>query len=211
LRRPRRNSVERRLACDQGPARLFDEPSVGAAHLRVYRVEPAHGSVVTRPARLEEVRPAGSGYGCPRRPRRESPAVSRELAGSGIEPPCIESPNSSAVRNDETTMTTTAALDRLSPPPSQPPPDEERHWTADPATAIRDVAGGVVDRIIEVAFSDNIDLDAAAAKNKRSSPRTPHQTRLRGLPPSRNRVQHGAHTRERPGREPTCTGTNHAG
>lgn len=34
----------------------------------------------------------------------------------------------------------------------------------DPAAAIRDVAGGV-DRIIEVAFSDNVDLDAAVAKN----------------------------------------------
>ncbi len=35
----------------------------------------------------------------------------------------------------------------------------------DPAAAIRDVAGGGVDRIIEVAFSDNVDLDAAVAKN----------------------------------------------
>src|SRR4029450_7698008 len=34
-----------------------------------------------------------------------------------------------------------------------------------PAAAIRDVAGGGVDRIIEVAFSDNVDLDAAVAKN----------------------------------------------
>ena len=37
---------------------------------------------------------------------------------------------------------------------------------ADPATAIRDAAGGGVDRVIEVAFSDNIDLDAAVAKNE---------------------------------------------
>lgn len=36
---------------------------------------------------------------------------------------------------------------------------------ADPAAAIRARAGGGVDRIIEVAFSDNIDLDAAVAKN----------------------------------------------
>jgi NADPH:quinone reductase len=35
----------------------------------------------------------------------------------------------------------------------------------EPAAAIRDVAGGGVDRIIEVAFSDNIDLDAAVATN----------------------------------------------
>jgi NADPH:quinone reductase len=35
----------------------------------------------------------------------------------------------------------------------------------EPAAAIRDVAGGGVDRIIEVAFSDNVDLDAAVAKN----------------------------------------------
>jgi NADPH:quinone reductase len=35
----------------------------------------------------------------------------------------------------------------------------------DPAAAIRDVAGGGVDRIIEVAFSDNVDLDAAVAQN----------------------------------------------
>jgi NADPH2:quinone reductase len=35
----------------------------------------------------------------------------------------------------------------------------------DVATAIRRVAGGGVDRIIEVAFSDNADLDAAVAKN----------------------------------------------
>jgi NADPH:quinone reductase len=35
----------------------------------------------------------------------------------------------------------------------------------DPAAAIRAVAGGGVDRIIEVAFSDNVDLDAAVAKN----------------------------------------------
>ena len=37
---------------------------------------------------------------------------------------------------------------------------------ADPATAIREVAGGGVDRIVEVAFSDNVDLDAAVAKNE---------------------------------------------
>jgi NADPH2:quinone reductase len=36
---------------------------------------------------------------------------------------------------------------------------------ADPASAIRDAAGGGVDRIIEVAFSDNVDLDAAVARN----------------------------------------------
>jgi NADPH2:quinone reductase len=36
----------------------------------------------------------------------------------------------------------------------------------DPATSIRDAARGGVDRIIEVAFSDNIDLDAAVAKNE---------------------------------------------
>jgi NADPH2:quinone reductase len=35
----------------------------------------------------------------------------------------------------------------------------------DSAAAIRDAAGGDVDRIIEVAFSDNIDLDAAVAGN----------------------------------------------
>jgi NADPH2:quinone reductase len=35
----------------------------------------------------------------------------------------------------------------------------------DPCGAIRDHAGGGVDRIIEVAFSDNVDLDAAVAKN----------------------------------------------
>jgi NADPH2:quinone reductase len=35
----------------------------------------------------------------------------------------------------------------------------------DPAAAIRARAGDGVDRIIEVAFSDNIDLDAAVAKN----------------------------------------------
>ena len=35
----------------------------------------------------------------------------------------------------------------------------------DPAGAIRDTADGGVDRIIEVAFSDNVDLDAAIAKN----------------------------------------------
>ena len=35
----------------------------------------------------------------------------------------------------------------------------------DPAAAIRDAAGGGVDRIIEVAFSENIDLDAAVVKN----------------------------------------------
>lgn len=37
--------------------------------------------------------------------------------------------------------------------------------TADPAGAIREHAPGGVDRIIEVAFSDNIDLDAAVAAN----------------------------------------------
>lgn len=36
---------------------------------------------------------------------------------------------------------------------------------SEPAAAIRDMAGGGVDRIIEVAFSDNVDLDAAVAKN----------------------------------------------
>ena len=36
---------------------------------------------------------------------------------------------------------------------------------ADPAGAIREYAPGGVDRIIEVAFSDNIDLDAAVAAN----------------------------------------------
>jgi NADPH2:quinone reductase len=36
----------------------------------------------------------------------------------------------------------------------------------DPAAAIRAHAPGGVDRIIEVAFSDNIDLDAAVAKNQ---------------------------------------------
>jgi NADPH2:quinone reductase len=35
----------------------------------------------------------------------------------------------------------------------------------DPATAIRAHASGGVDRIIEVAFSENVDLDAAVAKN----------------------------------------------
>jgi NADPH2:quinone reductase len=35
----------------------------------------------------------------------------------------------------------------------------------DPASAIRTIAGGGIDRIIEVAFSDNVDLDAAVAKN----------------------------------------------
>ena len=35
----------------------------------------------------------------------------------------------------------------------------------DPAAAIREAAGGGVDRIIEVAFSENIDLDAAVVKN----------------------------------------------
>lgn len=35
----------------------------------------------------------------------------------------------------------------------------------DSAAAVRDAAGGDVDRIIEVAFSDNIDLDAAVAGN----------------------------------------------
>jgi NADPH:quinone reductase len=37
---------------------------------------------------------------------------------------------------------------------------------ADPARAIREYAPEGVDRIIEVAFSDNIDLDAAIAKNE---------------------------------------------
>jgi NADPH:quinone reductase len=36
----------------------------------------------------------------------------------------------------------------------------------DPADAIRALAPGGVDRIIEVAFSDNVDLDAAVAKNQ---------------------------------------------
>ena len=36
---------------------------------------------------------------------------------------------------------------------------------SEPVAAIRDVAGGGVDRIIEVAFSDNVDLDAAVGKN----------------------------------------------
>ena len=35
----------------------------------------------------------------------------------------------------------------------------------DPAAAIRDHAPDGVDRIIEVAFSDNVDLDAAVARN----------------------------------------------
>jgi NADPH:quinone reductase len=35
----------------------------------------------------------------------------------------------------------------------------------DPASAIRDLAEGGVDRVIEVAFSDNVDLDAAVARN----------------------------------------------
>jgi NADPH2:quinone reductase len=35
----------------------------------------------------------------------------------------------------------------------------------DPAAAIRRTAGGGVDRIIEVAFSDNVDLDAEVARN----------------------------------------------
>lgn len=35
----------------------------------------------------------------------------------------------------------------------------------DPAAAIQEAAGGGVDRIIEVAFSENIDLDAAVVKN----------------------------------------------
>ena len=35
----------------------------------------------------------------------------------------------------------------------------------DPAAAIREAAGGGVDRIIEVAFSENIDLDVAVVKN----------------------------------------------
>jgi NADPH:quinone reductase len=36
----------------------------------------------------------------------------------------------------------------------------------DPAGAIRAHAGGGVDRIVEVAFSDNVDLDATVAKNQ---------------------------------------------
>jgi NADPH:quinone reductase len=36
----------------------------------------------------------------------------------------------------------------------------------DPASAIRAHAPDGVDRIIEVAFSDNVDLDAAVAKNQ---------------------------------------------
>jgi len=36
----------------------------------------------------------------------------------------------------------------------------------DPAGAIRTLAPGGVDRIVEVAFSDNVDLDAAVAKNQ---------------------------------------------
>jgi NADPH2:quinone reductase len=35
---------------------------------------------------------------------------------------------------------------------------------ADPVTAIREVAPGGVDRVVEVAFSENVDLDAAVAK-----------------------------------------------
>ena len=35
----------------------------------------------------------------------------------------------------------------------------------DPASAIRELTEGGIDRIIEVAFSDNVDLDAAVAKN----------------------------------------------
>jgi NADPH2:quinone reductase len=35
----------------------------------------------------------------------------------------------------------------------------------DPAASIREAAGGGVDRIVEVAFSENIDLDAAVVKN----------------------------------------------
>jgi NADPH:quinone reductase len=35
----------------------------------------------------------------------------------------------------------------------------------DPASAIRTIADGGVDRIIEVAFSDNVDLDATVARN----------------------------------------------
>lgn len=51
-------------------------------------------------------------------------------------------------RLDAPTLATTIALDE-----------------SDPATAIRAIAGGGVDRIIEVAFSDNVDLDAAVAAN----------------------------------------------
>jgi NADPH:quinone reductase len=36
---------------------------------------------------------------------------------------------------------------------------------ADPAQTIRSLAGNGVDRIVEVAFSENVDLDAAVAKN----------------------------------------------
>ena len=35
----------------------------------------------------------------------------------------------------------------------------------DPAAAVRTFAPGGVDRIVEVAFSDNVDLDAAVARN----------------------------------------------
>jgi NADPH:quinone reductase len=34
----------------------------------------------------------------------------------------------------------------------------------DPATAIRQLAPDGIDRIVEVSFSDNVDLDAAIAK-----------------------------------------------
>ena len=39
-------------------------------------------------------------------------------------------------------------------------------WAGRPAGAIRAHAPGGVDRIIEVAFSNNVDLDAAVAKNQ---------------------------------------------
>ena len=42
----------------------------------------------------------------------------------------------------------------------------------DPAAAIAERAQEGVDRIIEVAFSDNVDLDAAVAKTTQSSPHT---------------------------------------
>ena len=35
----------------------------------------------------------------------------------------------------------------------------------EPAAAVRDVAPTGVDRVVEVALSDNVDLDAAVAKN----------------------------------------------
>jgi NADPH:quinone reductase len=60
------------------------------------------------------------------------------------------------------TVRRTADLDRLTNPSAA-------HVIAldqdDPAAAIRNAAGGGVDRIVEVAFSDNIDLDTAVANN----------------------------------------------